>query len=74
MFQGPDGVVSPLGHLLPQSFKPRTSGWESYQRLKKEADLDIAAIDNGDFTSLAGTGCVPGQEIIKKWNCERPGD
>lgn len=66
--QGPDGVVSPLRRIFyhQASFQAyQDKWWESYPEPKKEADLDIAAINNGDFSSLAGTWRnAKGQEMV----------
>ena len=39
--------------------------WEAYPALKKEVDLDISAINSGDFSSLVGTWRnAKGQEMV----------
>ena len=66
--QGPDGVVSPLRRIFyhQASFQAyQDKWWEAYPEPKKEADLDIAAINSGDFSSLAGTWRnAKGQEMV----------
>ena len=66
--QGPDGVVSPLRRIFyhQASFHAyQDKWWEAYSEPKKEADLDIAAINSGDFSSLAGTWRnAKGQEMV----------
>ena len=66
--QGPDGVVSPLRRIFyhQASFQAyQDKWWEAYPEPKKDADLDITAINSGDFSSLAGTWRnAKGQEMV----------
>ncbi|MFS9230675.1 DUF6287 domain-containing protein [Streptococcus australis] len=66
--QGPDGIVSPLRRIFyhQASFQAyQDKWWEAYPEPKMDADLDIAAINNGDFSSLAGTWRnAKGQEMV----------
>ena len=66
--QGPDGVVSPLRRIFYHQAPFQTyqdKWWEAYPALKKEVDLDISAINSGDFSSLVGTWRnAKGQEMI----------
>ena len=66
--QGPDGVVSPLRRIFYHQAPFQTyqdKWWEAYPALKKEVDLDISAINSGDFSSLVGTWRnAKGQEMV----------
>ncbi len=55
---GPDGVASQERRILfgDAAFRDyHLEWWKAYPQPKKEKDLDIAAINGGDFSSLAGT-------------------
>ena len=55
---GPDGVASQERRILFGDAAYRDyhlEWWKAYPQPKKEKDLDIAAINGGDFSSLAGT-------------------
>ena len=66
--QGPDGVVSPLRRIFYHQASFQTyqdKWWEAYPAPKKEVDLDISAINSGDFSSLVGTWRnAKGQEMV----------
>ncbi len=66
--QGPDGVVSPLRRIFYHQTSFQTyqdKWWEAYPAPKKEVDLDISAINSGDFSSLVGTWRnAKGQEMV----------
>ncbi len=55
---GPDGVASQERRILfgDAAFRDyHLEWWKAYPQPKKEKDLDIAAINGGNFSSLAGT-------------------
>lgn len=55
---GPDGVVSQERRIFfgEAAFRDyHQEWWKAYPQPKKEKDLDIGAINGGDFSSLAGT-------------------
>ena len=66
--QGPDRVVSPLRRIFYHQASFQTyqdKWWEAYPAPKKEVDLDISAINSGDFSSLVGTWRnAKGQEMV----------
>ena len=66
--QGPDDVVSPLRRIFYHQASFQTyqdKWWEAYPAPKKEVDLDISAINSGDFSSLVGTWRnAKGQEMV----------
>lgn len=66
--QGPDRVVSPLRRIFYHQAPFQTyqdKWWEAYPAPKKEVDLDISAINSGDFSSLVGTWRnAKGQEMV----------